>query len=136
MRLTSEERQRGWTVSDGVGYSPKLESLEGLPYQRDGWDAPGYDEWYVFESEKRLGQRSEGNLFVALGKAGVIVPFVGIAGFDLSKTDPGIQEVIQPFWKQIDNVDPESYLADGHSCFSFVSRNPEAFDAVYSAMQK
>lgn len=47
---TDTQRAAGWETRVGIGYSPKLDSIDDVPHQTDGPDAPGYNEFYTFEA--------------------------------------------------------------------------------------
>jgi len=62
-RLTAEECDSGWQSRGDIVYSPLIESIDRLLCQRDGPDCPCYDEWYVFDTPRDLGQIVHGNIF-------------------------------------------------------------------------
>jgi hypothetical protein len=45
------------------------------------------------------------------------------------------QNLIEQFWKQLEWINPESYLADGSGCLIFVTRNENLFRAVQQAFR-
>jgi hypothetical protein len=88
-RLTAEERNAGWTTQGDIAYSPLIESLSGLQYQRDGLDAPGYDEWYVLETPRELARAIfHGNLFDFQPSSTHLLVFVNTFAFVLHDPNP------------------------------------------------
>ena len=50
-------RKAAWLRCRGfVGYSPRIENLDGILYQIDGAESPGFDEWWTFEATHDLGE--------------------------------------------------------------------------------
>jgi hypothetical protein len=136
MHITDAQRASGWELRRGIGYSPKLDNVADIPYQLDGYDAPGYDEFYVFEAPRDLGERSQGNIFVeqfapAPGRTAV---FVSWGAFVLHDPRATVQSFLDLFWSQLERLNPESYVADGGECLNFVARNKELFDLVRSRL--
>jgi hypothetical protein len=132
LQLDASMRAAGWNVHAGVGYSPIIHSINILPYQIDGPDGPGYDEWYIFDKPTELGERCVGNIFSpelapAPGRTAV---FVTWGSFVLHRSDVGSQSLSALFWEQFKRISPESYLADGAFCLTFVSRSSVFFDKV------
>jgi hypothetical protein len=118
----------GWEIRNGIGYSPKLDHVTDIPHQIDGPDGPGYDEFYIFESPRDLGERVQGNIFLepfapAPGRTAV---FVSWAAFVLY----GSNDIVDLFWPQFERLHPESFIADGSACLTFVTRNNLLFELV------
>lgn len=63
MRPAGMQLASGWEVRGGIGYSPKIEHAGDVPHQLDGFDAPGYDEFYVFEAPCGLRTNAGEHLF-------------------------------------------------------------------------
>jgi hypothetical protein len=75
----------------------------------------------------------EGNVFEAPMTPGQICTFVYFAaGFDLHK--PEMASLASLFWRQLDWIQPESYISDGDLLLTFVSRNEDIFVAVRNAL--
>jgi hypothetical protein len=91
----------------------------------------GYDEWYVFETPTDLGKVFEGNIFEAALEPGFIGRFVNYGGFPL--LNPGMDALVDLFWKQLESVRPESYVADGN-VLNFVTRDSNLFATVLEAL--
>ena len=72
--LTREEQEAGWQSCGDVAYSPLIQSIEGLQYQDDGLDEPGYDEWYVFNAPRDLGRWMRGNPYEFEFAPGQLMP--------------------------------------------------------------
>jgi hypothetical protein len=58
---------------------------------------------------------------------GHVANFVNFGGFSLH--DPVLQDLADLFWKQLEAIRPESYIADG-DFLNFVSCDRELFAAV------
>jgi hypothetical protein len=118
------KKRAGGRVAARSPYSPKVETIESLP--RDG-----YDEWYVFETDRDLGiSHLEENVFEMALKEGHVAVFVNYGGFSLAKAD----DFADLFWRQMEWIHAESYIADGH-LFNFASSNKKAFDLVRDALK-
>src|SRR5580704_4490911 len=110
--LTDEEESLGWRTRNDIAYSPQI-ILSGDGHLKGVWagQCEGYDEWYVFESPRDLGALCEGNVFESDLEAGTIWTFVNYAdGFALH--NPEMSDITSLFWKQIDRIQPESFIAD------------------------
>ena len=127
---TDKQRTAGWDVRGGIGYSPLIDSVDDLPFQIHGSEAPGFDEWYVFEAPNDLRAVIIGNPFVEQLKPGRLMVFVNYPDFVLHDPDPARQSLAEMFWDQINWIQPESYIADGQHCLTFVSRNVRLFESV------
>jgi hypothetical protein len=125
---TDEEKRAGWKIQNEIAYSPQIESVERLPFG----ECAGFDEWYVFESPFDLGQLCHGNVFEAPLTPGQVSTFVNFLDFALH--NPEVEELIRLFWKQLDWIQPESYIADGGAFLTLVTRDKELFAAVHHAL--
>ena len=131
--LTERQVQAGWQCRSGIVYSRAVQSLDELFYQRDGSDSPGFDEWYVFEKVATLlGVILTGNPFVESNMPGPerIMRFVSQISYRIDRVKATQEQHDQWFWEQIERIHPESYIADGWDCLTFVTRNPELFKIV------
>jgi hypothetical protein len=124
LTLTDEERTAGWHTRNEIAYSPQIHTAEQLPYG----ECAGFDEWYVFESPFDLGQLWHGNIFEAPLAEGQVSTFVNFLDFALS--NPEVAELVRLFWKQLDSIQPQSYIADGNAFLTFVTRDKELFNSV------
>lgn len=133
-KLTESHIAAGWTSRQDVAYSPLLQSAEDIPHQVDGLEDAGYDEFYVFDSPPDLGQRTKGNIFTPEGAPapGRIVEFVSWFAFVLH--DQNEHTIVDLFWPQLHRVRPESYVADGRECLTFVSRRLELVDLLHQRL--
>ncbi len=125
LAMNEELESAGWASRNRIAYSPQIQSVERLPHD-------GYDEWYVFDAPMDLGEVSDGNPFNTPLQRGRIVVFVNYGGFALH--DAQLQPLIDMFWRQLEWINPESYLADGSDNLTFVSRNRALFEAVRRAL--
>ena len=124
----------GWKLRGDVVYSPIVESVGSLLYQRDGPESPGYDEWYVFATPHDLGQVFHGNYFEFQPGRGETLVFVNTFAFVLHK--PGVlPEILDRFWNQLEIIDPESYIADGRDYLTFVSKRKELVDRLNERLE-
>jgi hypothetical protein len=128
--LTDKQAAAGWQYRSRIAYSPRLTTTAELYCQRDGPDAPGYDEWFLFDAEADLGETIQGNPFEPQNspRPGRLMVFVNQISFAIDNPDPFLADI---FWRQLEWISPESYIADGCRCLTFVSRNPALFDTVH-----
>jgi hypothetical protein len=121
--LETEDLLDGWQSRNDIAYSPKVQSVEKLQHGQ----CAGFDEWYVFEDPPELGRVIEENIFETELGPGKLAVFVNYGGFGFHY--PGIRDLTDLFWKQLEWIRPELYVADG-DLLSFVSRDRVAFEAV------
>lgn len=121
-------------MSGGVAYSPRINSVAILPSNCCCRECCGYDEWYIFESQPPpLGSICHANVFTSEIGSGNVFQFNFVA-FRFS--DPQMNVISDLFWRQMDWVQPESYLADGANCLVFATRNSQVYGAVREALGK
>jgi hypothetical protein len=123
VKLNEEEKQLGWENRNGIAYSPKIQSIEKLPHE-------SYDEWYVFKASTDIGELQQRNAFEGPLQQGNLAIFVNFGGFSLQ--DPVMQDLADLFWRQLEAIRPESYIADG-DFLNFVTCNRELFEIVRAA---
>lgn len=129
LALNETEKSAGWSSRKGAAYSPKVQSIETLPFEE-------YNEWYVLPSPFDLGQISETNVLKYPLPSGEIAVFVNCGGFSLHMLDtPAWQELVELFWNQLESINPESYIADG-DLLNFACRNKDLFAAVRAALSE
>ena len=136
--LTDLQEAAGWRRRGGIVYSPRLETTDELFYQFDGLDVPGYDEWYLFDGAvTAFGERMTGNPFEPeqAPRPGRVMVFVNFPGFTIQGRDPDFQLLAGMFWKQLEWIEPESYVADGRDHLTFVTRNEALFESVYERLR-
>jgi hypothetical protein len=127
LTLDDAEKLAGWETRGGISYSACVLSVETLPPRG------GYDEWYVFGTRVDLGGLGKGNVFEARLLPGQVEVFVNFSdGFDLRRT--GIGDLADLFWRQLEWIRPESYIADGGSYMTFVTSEGSLFAAVQRAL--
>jgi hypothetical protein len=115
----------GWENRAGIGFSPKIESVEKLPHDL-------YDEWYAFKSPRVLRDLSDGNVFETSIEAGQVAAFVNFGGFSLHS--PEMKALADLFWMQLELIEPESFIADG-SLLNFVTRDEQIFATSSAALR-
>jgi hypothetical protein len=135
MSLTDEEKSLGWHSRNGIAYSPQITlSEDGHLKGVSAGQCGGYDEWYVLEAPHDLGALCDGNVFESELQAGKIWSFVNYDdGFALH--NPEMSDLTSLFWKQLDRIQPESFIADGGTFMTFVSRNESIFAATCNALK-
>jgi hypothetical protein len=135
MILTEEEKIWGWYIRNEIAYSPQITlSEDGGIAGVTASQCAGYDEWYVFDPPHDLGALCDGNVFESDLKAGKIWTFVNYDdGFALH--NPEMSDLTSFFWKQLEWIRPESFIADSGSFLTFVSRNEPTFVAVCNALK-
>jgi hypothetical protein len=137
--LTDAQRAAGWMLRSGMAYSPRLDSVDELLYQRDGNDSPGYDEWYVFHAAPtHLGEILTGNPVIKGNepRPGRLLVFVNWAAFALHNPDPAAQSINQMFWEQMGWVQPDVYVSDGRDNLTFVCRDEALFQLVHQRLNE
>jgi hypothetical protein len=122
------EKVAGWWHKTGITYSPRIESLKTLPPHEL------YDEWYIFRAPRELGEIDREDVFNAPISPGHVEVFVNFYGFALDA--PEVQELVSLFWRQMERIQPESYLAQSDYGFmTFVTRDPKLFARVAHQLQ-
>jgi hypothetical protein len=132
--LTDAETRAGWQSRNEIAYSPQIQSVEDCRTERlPGGECAGFNEWYVFDSPFDLGALWHGNVFEAPLSPGQVSTFVNFgAGFALH--NPEMADLVSLFWKQLEWIQPESYIADGDVLLTFASRNKDIFIAVSNSL--
>lgn len=127
-RLTEQQQRAGWECRRGAVYSPAIQTVDTLFYQRDGPGSPSYDEWWIFETPIDLGEVSLNHPFLGLqtGKPEQPIVFVNYP-FRIDDADPLYEPLRELFWAQIERLRPESYAGDGRDCLTLVTRNRDWF---------
>jgi hypothetical protein len=131
-RLAERQKIAGWVEQNGIVYSPALITVDDIFFQRDGQDAPGFDEWYLFPKPTDLGAPQDGNPFeeATAPSPGRPMVFVGTPCAAVYNSDPVCEPLRRMFWAQMDWIQPESYIADGSDRLTFMTRNRELFELV------
>ena len=121
---TDKETEAGWQSRGKIAYSPKVQSVEGIP--RDGWD-----EWYILNNPTDLGtSHLADNIFEVPQEQGHVSVFVN---YYFALHQPEMKDLAALFWPQIERIRPESYVAD-NDYLTFVSMNKALFASVRSAV--
>ena len=122
---TDEETAAGWESRRKIAYSPKIQTLQGLP--RAGWD-----EWYIFDNPTDVGtSHLEENIFKMPQEQGHVSVFVN---YCFALHQPEMKDLGTLFWQQITRISPESYVAD-NDYLTFVSANKTLFASVLIAVK-
>ncbi len=125
--LNELQKNNGWNSRGNLAYSPRIEWLELLPPRG------GFDEWYVFERSVDLGHLGSGNIFEAPLAPGQVRAFVNFSdGFALHRPN----DLTDLFWRQLEWIRPESYIADGGSFLTFVTANANLFSFASQALKE
>jgi hypothetical protein len=135
--LTERQKGLGWQWRSAVAYSPPIQSVDELCYERCG--SPGYDEWYLFDRATDIpGRIIEGNPFEDTNMPGPdnLLRFVGWLGFTIDSDQPSHHQLRDWFWAQIERIRPESYVSDGQDSLTFVSRNAAMFERVHERLRR
>ena len=79
-----------------------------------------------------LGEQQEGNPFeeATAPRPGHAHRFVGTPSAMVDGIDPRDEILREMVWNQIGWIQPESHIADGQNCLTFLTRNPELFELV------
>jgi hypothetical protein len=126
--VNQNEVSAGWRTRNGIAYSPKIQAVENLVYGECG----GYDEWYVFDTPAELGQVLEGNICAIAPQPRQVAVFVNYGGFGFHT--PIMKDLVDLFWPQLEQISPESYIADG-DLLNFVSRDKNLFKFVLESLE-
>jgi hypothetical protein len=124
--LNDGQKAEGWELRQDIAYSPRIASVDTLPRDQ-------FDEWYVFDKPRDLGQLepSATNVFETPLAKGRVRVFVNFGGFAFHR--PEMEPLTTMFWDQLAWIHPESYLADG-DYLTVVSANQGLFAAVRQAL--
>jgi hypothetical protein len=128
LTFTEEEKLAGWESRNDIAYGPQVQSPLTIQHGKCG----GFDEWYVFDSPHDLGKIWRDNVFEAPITPDQVSVFVNFGTFELH--NPDVEDLTSIFWKQLDWIQPESYIADGFSFLTFVTREEGLFDLVVEAL--
>jgi hypothetical protein len=134
LQLTEEERQTGWSTPEDakvfrgtswsppeyradwkVAFSPRVDSIHGLPNETHDECCAGFDEWNIFREPPPILEMEA---------------FVNWSGPWIY--DPQWKWCANRFWDQMDRLAPESYVADGF-VFCFATRDAPLFQKVLEA---
>lgn len=122
---TEKEMAAGWKTYGKIAYSPKIQHADDLP--REGWD-----EWYIFNDPTDLGTSYlQENIFEVSRGQGHLSVFVN---YCFALHQPEMDSLTTLFWKQMEWIRPESYVADS-DYLNFVSMNKAVFASVHDAVK-
>jgi hypothetical protein len=125
--LDDAEKTAGWETRGSIAYSPMIRSPEMLPARG------GYDEWYLFGSPIDLGRLSERrNIFESPLRSRVVEVFVNFGqGLRLDTPNDALTGL---FWRQLEGIRPELYVADNASFLICVSANEDLFAKISQSL--
>jgi hypothetical protein len=128
--LNDIENANGWESRNGVTYSPRIHTIEGLPYDNC------FDEWYVFDEAPDLGRLCDRgtNIFDSEQTPGCVYDFVNF-GFGFSLHLPDRDALTELFWKQLGWIQPTAYIADGNQ-LTWVSRDKQMMDVFKEVLRR
>jgi hypothetical protein len=119
------ERAAGWATHGKIAHSPKIVNTDGFPRSPEA-----YDEWYVFPRPVDLGNSHLAeNVFEVAQAPGHVSVFVNYPNFAFDRPDA----LTELFWKQIELIRPESYIADG-LYLNFATANKRLFESIHKAV--
>jgi hypothetical protein len=121
---------RGWKQIGGIAYSPLIRSVEDLPRN---CCCDLFDEWYLFETPPALGKLCYDNIFTTELASPNVFAFVN---FYFRPSLLTMRELSEFFWKQINWMQPETYVANGADCLVFATGNRHLFNLVYAALER
>lgn len=127
LSLTTDQERAGWQSKNGITHSPRIESIKEL-------SCGGFDEWYLSTSPLNLGEPWRDNVFKAPDRPGNLCVLVNFGDFGLHNSGP-LQALTTIFWRQMDWIQPESYVADGNAFLTFVTRNKGLFAEALHALK-
>lgn len=105
---TPEEEKQGWRNYGKVTFSPRIINIISIPYIQ-------FDEWYVFRSPVIPSKFTQPQVLV------------NFCEFSLHR--PKFIDLQERFWSQIDQIQPEAYLAEGDHLI-YVTKNRNHFKRV------
>lgn len=124
--LTEEERAAGWESRKGIAYSPRIQDIEMLPHEC-------WDEWYIFRDRVDLGGLAApgSNVFEASLTPGEVYTFVN---YNFGLHFPETESMARCFWKQLDWIRPETYIAETDDHLMLISADKTLFAAARQAL--
>ncbi|HWQ46473.1 MAG TPA: hypothetical protein VN376_06375, partial [Longilinea sp.] len=105
---TPEEEKQGWRNYGKVTCSPRITNISSIPYIQ-------FDEWYIFQAPVSPSQFIQAQVFVNY--------------CEFSLHQPKSVDLQDKFWRQIDQIKPEAYLAEGDHLI-YVTKNKNHFRKV------
>jgi len=117
----------GWTTSEGIAYSPRIDSISSLPK----YSICPYVEWYAYDQPMTVGRR-QGKYSPDICPPDVF-PFASYRGYAFDS--PEMKDYANEFLKQLSWMRPVSYIASDGSDIFFVSRDPVCFASVRRGLE-
>ena len=105
---SEEELNQGWSTDGAIMFSPPLGNEVGIPYEQ-------YDEWYLSKTKLSFPNGFD--------------RFVNYSGFNLSPESEFNPEILELFWKQLVNINPDTYVAIGDNDI-VVSKNETLIEYI------
>jgi len=130
--LNDQQVNAGWNRVGRLAISPRISNAGEVPFQ---W----FDEWYIFGDP--VPALSNIEVFVNFGTFSLGEPNPTIdtmyVGSDPNKRAAMVAAVVpwrEKFWAQLEQVNPESYVANGN-CFMYVTRDAKLHADVTVLME-
>src|SRR5262249_21740534 len=130
------EKKLGWYGRNEIAYSPQITlSEDGKIQQLFEGVCAGYDEWYVFDAPRNLGALCKHDDFESDMPEREVWTF---ASYDnrFALHNPDCADLTNRFWKQLERIQPESFIADSDALLTFVTRDEAAFDAACNFLRR
>jgi len=108
LSLSAEELEQGWKRHRSVSLSPKISRVRQVPYHQ-------YDEWYLYSEQPAESTLEDIEVF--------------INNYRFSLAEGFIPEIQNRFWRQMETLKPESYLAEGDNLV-FATNQKDIFRRV------
>lgn len=108
---SEEEQKQGWSTDGEILFSPPLSNKVDIPYGQ-------YDEWYLSKTKLNFPDRFD--------------RFVNYSGFNLSPESEFNPEILNRFWIQLVDINPDTYVAIGDNDI-VVSKNETLIEYIKNA---
>jgi hypothetical protein len=103
--INEDMLKKGWCKNGKLAISPKIESVQEIPHDM-------YDEWFAFREPNRFNP---------------LVAYVNCCDFSL--VDSPKELMLEPFWKQIEELQPENYFSEGRNLIC-ITLHKEIFEKL------
>ncbi len=121
----------GWRTAGGSHTARVFDQLEICPMTASAGIAALLTNGMCSNLRRKL-ELCRDNVFTAEIAPGSVFAFVK---YYFCPSDPKFQPITNLFWKQIEWMQPESYIADGSDCLIFATRDKTLFASVHAALE-